>query len=847
MEKSKFKLALWTILLLTLAVVVIPALAAGTTFDFNALTLGPLDGQDGWSTVTYNHTYEVQVVDGTTDGIDGTPYLQFDAGGGGVGADGWRLNAFTPFDGTESYAYIQADVSSKVSWGVTFGLGYDSDGDGVRKTESSDLGIRLTATWGTSNNVYLDLPGGTQHVGTATRGTYTWCSYRLVMDLAANSGQGSGSAFYSLDAGATWQPVTGLQDVNLGLDTTATDAANPTLWDDLFFHFEGQTSELDNFTVGTLTLPNRCFVETTGDNVADFASSDASAVQTAVDNAGPDDLLKVAGTCAGVQSHSGHTQSVYLGQSVTVQGGYTTTNWLATPDPATHVTTVDAEDGGRVLYVPAGTTATVDGLTLTRGSADNGGGIYNAGTLTLTHSIVHANDATMYGGGMYNHGTSPTVTDVIFSNNSSSNFGGGMYNFGRTMNSSPTLTDVTFSYNTSGKSGGGMYNDGAFGNSSPTLTGVTFRGNSASQHGGGIFNYGGSGVSAPILTDVTFHDNSAGTGGAIRFYGDGGDVSATITNGLFDFNGASHISYDDGNAGTQPHFIHCTFYGATTQVVRITYFDSGQTPIDFTNCIFWGNNGDLANNDTALNVTHSIVEESGYTAGTGNVDADPHFTDAANDNFVPHYDSPAIDLGDNGVCPTTDLRGNLRDDWGCDAGAYEVQLSDTTMINKGVTGPGTYTFGPTLARIQVNNTGGCLNGLEVQRVAGDHVNATTPLQTGAYWIITPGGCTEGFDATLTLPFASANSTSRLCRWLGGTGPGYGWDCGDGSHTTFDDIDGWVTRSNVTGLSDWAVGNDVGPTAIAVQDFDALGTDLSALVVIPLIVLGTILVLRRTQR
>jgi hypothetical protein len=104
----------------------------------------------------------------------------------------------------------------------------------------------------------------------------------------------------------------------------------------------------------------------------------------------------------------------------------------------------------------------------------------------------------------------------------------------------------------------------------------------------------------------------------------------------------------------------------------------------------------------------------------------------------------------------------------------------------------------------------------VQQVAENHAEATMPLQTGAYWIITPDGCTTGFDVTLTLPFALAFSTSRLCRWLEGSGSGCGWDCGDGTHTTYDVAGGWVTRSSVTGFSDWTVGNDVGPTSVTLM-------------------------------
>ena len=164
------------VIMLSLGLVVSPLWAAESVVDFNALSLGALDGQDGWQSVTYAcGTCPVQIVDGTSTGSDGSRYVQFDHGGGGVGADGWRLDAFTPFEGTETTAYVQADVSHRVSWGVTFGPAYDTDGDGVQKDESAtDLGARLTVKWGDTDNVVLLLPDGTSHAGTSDRASSTW-------------------------------------------------------------------------------------------------------------------------------------------------------------------------------------------------------------------------------------------------------------------------------------------------------------------------------------------------------------------------------------------------------------------------------------------------------------------------------------------------------------------------------------------------------------------------------------------------------------------------------------------------------------------------------------------------
>ncbi len=74
-----------------------------------------------------------------------------------------------------------------------------------------------------------------------------------------------------------------------------------------------------------------CFVESTGDDATDYGSADALALQMAVDAASAGDVLKIAGSCAGVQTAGGNLQTVYLDRELTLQGGYTSTNWLAAP------------------------------------------------------------------------------------------------------------------------------------------------------------------------------------------------------------------------------------------------------------------------------------------------------------------------------------------------------------------------------------------------------------------------------------------------------------------------------------------------------------------------------------
>jgi predicted outer membrane repeat protein len=55
--------------------------------------------------------------------------------------------------------------------------------------------------------------------------------------------------------------------------------------------------------------------------------------------------------------------------------------------------------------------AKLDESNLIRNSATNGGGIYNAGSLTVDNSFMFENTAVVQGGGIYNVGTA-TVTNT---------------------------------------------------------------------------------------------------------------------------------------------------------------------------------------------------------------------------------------------------------------------------------------------------------------------------------------------------------------------------------------------------------------------------------------------------
>ena len=245
---------------------------------------------------------------------------------------------------------------------------------------------------------------------------------------------------------------------------------------------------------------------------------DYTSVQAAVDATTGGEIIKVAaGNYTGIHYRAGVTQVVYISQSLTIQGGYTTTDWL-TSYPLTRPTTLDAEGQGRVIYLTgSGISVTLEGLRLTRGDAsgmgggpawaeDVGGGVYvtDNAILTLRNSEVYSN-AAYTGGGVYvNQSDNATLADNrIYSN--TANWGGGVNIY---RGESVSLTDNDIYGNLVTHSGGGIY---LHLTGYPELTGNDIYSNTADWDGAGI--YLGSAYGGTTLTDNRIYSNTAGSGG----------------------------------------------------------------------------------------------------------------------------------------------------------------------------------------------------------------------------------------------------------------------------------------------------------------------------------------------
>ncbi len=253
-------------------------------------------------------------------------------------------------------------------------------------------------------------------------------------------------------------------------------------------------------------------------------------VQHAVDVAGPGDEIRVAtGIYTDVQARSGITQVVYISKTVTVRGGYTTTDWSAS-NPISYPTTLDAQGQGRVLYITGdpsigsgqAISPTVEGLRITGGDAAGlggdpsnehaGGGVYViTATVIISNNQVFSNTAEAGGGLYFLNSANVTLAGNPITNNTGLNRAGGVY-----FRDSPgaTLIANTISNNVANHIGPGKKHHGGvyfLSSANATLINNTISDNWAADTCGGMTFRSGSANAMLIGNNVI--GNSAGSPG----------------------------------------------------------------------------------------------------------------------------------------------------------------------------------------------------------------------------------------------------------------------------------------------------------------------------------------------
>jgi hypothetical protein len=228
-----------------------------------------------------------------------------------------------------------------------------------------------------------------------------------------------------------------------------------------------------------------------------------SSVQDAVDAASGGDVIKVAtGVYTDVHARPAPldfpyppangvlTQVVYISKTLTVRGGYAAPDFADPPNPTTNPTTLDAQDQGRVMLVTSGVSLTVEGLSITQGSANGQGGQQYGGA----------------GAGLYIYAAAVTLTQDTLTENQAGS-GGGLY----AIDSQVVLSGSDINLNGAGGSGGGLY----LRNSDIVLGLSTVDSNHCSDIGAGLYVY--AGTAKLVGNTITRNRGSARYAGGLYF------------------------------------------------------------------------------------------------------------------------------------------------------------------------------------------------------------------------------------------------------------------------------------------------------------------------------------------
>lgn len=250
------------------------------------------------------------------------------------------------------------------------------------------------------------------------------------------------------------------------------------------------------------------------------SATDVNSLRYAIDNL-------AAGTAAStntitIESNLVGGQIITLGSTLDINQGVTITgagrNTVSSIDNSVWISGNNAVG---VFKVESGVNASFAGVNITKGTAAEGGGIDNLGTLSISNCSLSFNTATSTssaGGGIYNGSGTLSVANSWIGNNqapSATASGGGLYN----QSGSVSITNSTISGNSagpfaqwSGGIGGGVVNEAG----TLSITNSTVEGNLAGTSGGGIDNQ-----STTSLANCTLSGNEAGSSGGALYNGSG--------------------------------------------------------------------------------------------------------------------------------------------------------------------------------------------------------------------------------------------------------------------------------------------------------------------------------------
>lgn len=248
------------------------------------------------------------------------------------------------------------------------------------------------------------------------------------------------------------------------------------------------------------------------------------------------------------------------------------------------------------------------------------------------------------------------------------NYMGPVVVFNSNLSAHPVLDGFTLR-NGSADYGGGIYCKHQV---YPHIRNCIISGNSAVHNGGGVYC---EDETAPYLNNCILTGNFAKRGGGIYCFS---FVSPVLTNCIIsdntaDLDGGGVYSNFYGNVELKG----CTLYGNSAKYYGGGIYAKTVSWVYVINSILWkdkagGSYNEIKYDQSTVDVTYSNVYGGWY--GKGNINADPQFADAANNDFHLLFPSPCRNVGDNSVIGLSakDFEGDPRIENGTvDMGADE--------------------------------------------------------------------------------------------------------------------------------------------------------------------------------
>jgi hypothetical protein len=182
------------------------------------------------------------------------------------------------------------------------------------------------------------------------------------------------------------------------------------------------------------------------------------------------------------------------------------------------------------------------------------------------------------------------------------------------------------------------------------------------EGGGGVVSSGRLTVLDTLIVDNEVNDGASGVRGATGSH-------LTMVNTLVADNRGAEGLHLNGGADLMHVTIASNAPGTDRPGINFNPQTGGNLVV--VNSIIYGNGrGDAFHFPDPGTILVSYSDIEGGWTGTGNIDTDPQFVDAAGGDYYLGVGSPCIDTGTSTSAPAADIKGTPRDA-APDMGAYE--------------------------------------------------------------------------------------------------------------------------------------------------------------------------------